>query len=67
MTAQERRVWVQRIKTHLEQRLHDVVREGVQAYWPVSDKYDPEGPGVARKIYKAAKKAIAKAMREIKL
>jgi hypothetical protein len=67
MTAKERRVWLSQVKKHIESKLKDAVKEGVQAYWPVSDTYDPALVDEARRIYVEMSKAIQRALREADL
>lgn len=67
MTRKDRRTWVTRVKAHIDTRLKEACREGLQAYWPVGEKYDPEVAPEGRQIYQNFKRALAKAMREVKL
>ena len=67
MTKSQRRVWIRKIKAHLDTRLKDACREGVQAYWPVSENYDPKVTQEGKEIYQKFKKALRKTMKEVGL
>ena len=67
MTKGQRRVWIRKVKAHLDTRLKEACREGVQAYWPVTENYDPKVVDEAKEIYAKLKTALRKAMKEVKL
>jgi hypothetical protein len=67
MTAAERKQWISRVKQHLDVRLKEAIREGLKAYWPVSEVYDPEATEAAKEIYAKMKGALAKALRGTRL
>jgi hypothetical protein len=67
MTAAQRKIWVKSVKAHVEKRLKDAVREGVVAYWPVTDKYDAEVTEEAKLLFATFRGAMDEAVRRAKL
>ncbi len=67
MTQSQRQVWIRKIKAHLDTRLKEACREGVKAYWPITENYDPKATDEAKLIYVKFKKALRKTMKAVKL
>ncbi len=67
MTKSQRRVWIRKVKAHLNRRLKEACREGVKAYWPITENYDPKATDEAKLIYVKFKKALRKTMKEVGL